>query len=224
MEVIYEKINCPTREFNIVGFVVDPAGEDSDIVDKAITETVGHSADPRDTSGKVRNPTQLLKTRYLGALAEDLLVKHLRDILGTSFQVDSSEFVNYDQHVDIIIAGNGHRITLEVRSSFLFAPRKSIVCRLHGVIGPYSTDVKPGEKPKDFYLYAFINEAIEKFSFERQHTLFFASGAPYEMFLEKGEQDNLKQRGANYLLVKPMVEAMDATEVVDAIRRQASAV
>ena len=224
MEVIHERINCPQRKFNIVGFVLDPTGEDRDVVERAITEAVGHGADPRDTSGRIRNPSKLLKTRYLGALAEDLLVKYLRNMLGTSFDVDSSEFVNYDQHVDIIIAGDKHKITLEVRSSFLFAPRQSIVCRLHGVIGPYSTAVKPGEKPKDFYLYAFINEAIERFSFERQHTLFFASGAPYEMFLEKGEQNNLRQKGASYLLVKPMVEAMDTTEVVDAIRRQASAV
>ena len=142
----------------------------------------------------------------------------------TVFHVDSSEFVNYEQHVDIVITGNGNEITLEVRSSFLYATRRSIVCRLHGVIGPYSTAVKPGEKPKDFYLYAFINEAIADFSFERQHTLFFASGASHQMFLEKGEQRNLKQKGASYLLIVPMVEAMDAIEVVDAIRGQASAV
>ena len=85
MKVIHEQINCPTRKFNIVGFVIDPTGEDHDVVDSAITETVGHSADPRDTSGRIRNPSQLLKTRYLGALAEDLLVKHLRNILGNCF-------------------------------------------------------------------------------------------------------------------------------------------
>ena len=224
MEVIHEQIKCPARNFNIVGFVIDPTGADRDKVNKAITEAIGHGADSRDTSGRIRNPSQLLKTRYLGALAEDLLVKHLENVLGVGFHVDSRDFVNYEQHVDIVISKNGREITLEVRSSFLFAQRPSIVCRLHGVIGPYSTAVKPGEKPKDFYLYAFINEAIARFSFERQHTLFFASGAPYQMFLEKGEQHNLKQEGASYLLIVPMVGAMDAIEVVNAIRGQASAV
>ena len=220
-----EPINCPTRIVNLVAFDIDPLGEDADLVNKLYGKAAEHGGDPRDTAGQVRDTEKLLKDRYIGYLAEDQLVKHLQAELRQGFHVCSREFVSYSDHVDIEIEVDGQVVTtVEVRSSFLFAPRQSIVCRLHGVIGPYSTTRKPDENPKDFYLYAFINKAVEEFVHKREHTLYFASGAPYQMILEKGEWDNMGKPGANYLLIKPMVEAMDAVEVVKAIRRHASGV
>ena len=224
MQERHVKIQCPQRDFYIVAFDIDRTGADREVVNQALTEAFGHGADPHDTAGQLRNPSRLLKTRYLGVLAENLLMRHLRDKLGAGVSVESRDFVDYSQHVDIEINRNGRSTTLEVRSSFLFARPQSIVCNLHGVIGPYSTGRKPGESPKDFYLYAFINVAIDRFNMQAEHTLFFASGAPYQMFIEKGERRNLKQEGADYLLIVPMVNAMDAIEIVDAIRRQVGGV
>lgn len=225
MKKRFEPINCPSRIFNLVAFDIDPIVEDANLVDELYTKAGEHGADSRDTGGERRRKEQLLKDRYIGNLSEDMLVKHLQAELGQDFHVCSREFVSYSDHVDIEIEVDGQVVTtVEVRSSFLFAPRPSIVCRLHGVIGPYSTTRKPDENPKDFYLYAFINKAVEKFVRKREHTLYFASGAPYHMILEKGEWDDMGKPGANYLLIKPMVRAMDAIEVVEAIRRHASGI
>ena len=225
MEKRFEPINCPSRIFNVVAFDIDPVVEDEDLVNELYGKASKHGADSRDTGGETRDREKLLKDRYIGNLSEDMLVKHLQTVLGHGFRVYSRPFVSYSDHVDIEIEVDGRVVTtVEVRSSFLFAPRPSIVCRLHGVIGPYSTTRKPDENPKDFYLYAFINKAVEKFVLKREHTLYFASGAPYQMILEKGEWDAMGKQGANYLLIKPMVRAMDAIEVVNAIRRHASEV
>lgn len=217
-------IKCPTRDFSLIAFEINPVGEDVDFVNTIRDEVRKHGAAAYAPSGRIRNEEELRKKRYLGVLSERLLINHFQDELGHSVHVSNRAFVDYSNHVDIEIEVDGRITTLEVRSSFLYARLQNIVCELHGVIGPYSTSYKPGESRKDFYLYALINERVENFNFEREHTLYFASGAPYQMFMEKGEQHNLKQQDANYLLIVPMVKAMDAIEVVEAIRRHASGV
>ena len=220
-----EPINCSTRVVNLVAFDLDPTGEDADLVNRLYSKAAEHGGDTRDTAGQVRDKQKLLKDRYIGYLAEDQLVKHLQAQLGQDFHVCSREFVTYSDHVDIEIEVDGRVVTtVEVRSSFLYIQRPFIVCRAHGVIGPYRTQQKPIENPKDFYLYAFINEAVEQFNVERKHTLFFPAGAPYSMLLEKGEWRDLRRQGAEYLVLVPMANAMDSIEVVEAIRRHASGI
>ena len=217
-------IECPTRDFNLIAFEIDPIGEDADLVNAVHDEARRHGASAYAPSGRRRSQEALRKTRYLGVLSEKLLVNHLQDELESNAYVSNRIFEDYGNHVDIEIEKDGRITTLEVRSSFLYISLERIVCEAHGVIGPYSTSYKPGEKPKDFYLYALINQARRRFSFGEKHTLYFASGAPYEWFLEKGEERNLKQENANYLLIVPMVNAMDAIEVVDAIRRHGNGI
>ena len=220
-----EPINCSTRIVNLVAFDIDPSGEDADLVNRLYSKAAEHGGDTRDTAGQVRDKQKLLKDRYIGYLAEDQLVKHLQAELGPDFHVCSREFVSYSDHVDIEIEVDGRVVTtVEVRSSFLYIRRPSIVCREHGVIGPYRTQQKPIENPKDFYLYAFINEAVDRFNVEGRHTLFFPAGAPYPMLVEKGEWRDLRRQGAEYLVLVPMVNAMDSIEVVEAIRRHASGI
>ena len=222
MKKRHEPINCPTRIVNLVAFDMDPAGEDVDLVNELRSKAAEHGGDPRDTAGRVRDEEELLKDRYIGYLAEYQLVNHLQAELGQDFHVCSRKFVSHSDHVDIEIEYDGQVVTtVEVRSSFLYIRPRSIVCRAHGVIGPYETALKRGEKPKDFYLYAFINEAVEAFDLRRKHTLFFPAGAPYPMLEEKGEWRDLGRRGARYLVLVPMSDAMDSIEVVEAIRRHA---
>ena len=224
MQKYTKTIECPTRDFNLIAFEIDPTGEDANLVSAVHDEVSSHGASSYAPSGIRRNQETLLKTRYLGILSEKLLVNHLQDKLEANTSVSNRVFEDYGNHVDIEIEKDGRITTLEVRSSFLYIPLERSVCVRHGVIGPYSTSYKPGENPKDFYLYALINQARERFSFEKKHTLYFASGAPFEWFLEKGEEHNLKQENANYLLIIPMVRAMDAIEVVEAIWRHGNGV
>ena len=105
----------------------------------------------------------------------------------------------------------------------MYAPLWNIVCKLHDIIGPYSTSYKSGESPKDFYLRGFINEAVEKFTPERQHKLYFAGGASYQQIIKNGRQDDFKQQKASYWILR-MPKAKDAREIVEEIRRYASGV
>ena len=211
-------VKCPTRDFNLIAFEIDPLGEDVDLVNAIRNAVLQHAAVAYAPSGTTRSKNTLRKTRYLGVLAETLLIDHLQGELGHGVNVSQQAFVDHVQHVDIQIHVGGHVTNLEVRSSFPFSRLQAVVCQHFNVIGPYSTSYKPGEIVKDFYLLGLINQAVGSFTPNRKHVFYFAGGAPYQLLKEKGERDNLKQQGADYWVLR-LVEAMDAVEIVDAIRR-----
>ena len=187
------------------------------MVSTVLNEVHKHSAVNYAPSGQRHSPEEVTKTRYLGVLAEKLFVTHLQAKLGQDVHVSTAAFVNYEQHVDIEIEAGNRLIKVEVRSSFPYSPLEAVVCRLFDVIGPYSTSYKSGERPKEIYLRGLINEDVHKFNYMRNHRLYFAGGAPYELLKQRGRRENFKQRGAEYLVLS-MVKAMDAKEVIDAIR------
>ena len=216
-------VECPTRYYYLIAFELDPTGEDADLVNavhEKVRELEATSAAP---SGRRRGSGELMNTRYLGVLSEMLLIEHLQHELGQSVRVFNRTFVDYSDHVDIEIEANGQITTAEVRSSFPYTSLQNVVCRVFDAIGPYSTSYKPDESPKDFYLRGLINERMENFSFDREHTFYFAGGAPYHWFEEKGKIKDFDQQGAEFLTI-PLVQAMDARQIVDAIGRHISGI
>ena len=157
---------------------------------------------------------QLIK-RYLGALTENLLVEHLQSELGHGVHVVKKPFETYEKHMDIEIHWGGNMTPLEVRSSFYYAYYlRNVIGKHFKTLGPYSTARKPGETVKDFYLQGVLRQ---NFNIEDIHTLYFTGGAPGHWFLERGTVSTLRQDGAEYLVL-PMLEGMDAMEIVNAIR------
>ena len=72
------RVSCPKSvrqaPFRIVGFGLDPKDAHRDVVQRAIRAAARQGGTPLAPDGSVRNPDQLFKTRYLGALSEILLV------------------------------------------------------------------------------------------------------------------------------------------------------
>ena len=218
-----KKVECPTRDYYLIALELDPTGEDADLVNtvhEKVRELEATSAAP---SGRRRGSRELMNTRYLGVLSEILLIEHLQHELGQSARVFNRTFVDYSDHVDIEIEANGQITKVEVRSSFPYTSLRNVVCRAFDAIGPYSTSYKPDESPKDFYLRGLINEGMANFSFAREHTFYFAGGAPYHWFEEKGVIKDFDQPGAEFLTI-PLVQAMDARQIVDAIGRHISGI
>ena len=210
-------VDCPTRDYSLVTFEINPMGEDLDFVNEVLEEVNQHGAVHNAPSGRIRNANELRNTRYLGILSEKLITDHLQSKLGRDTHVSNSAFESYDNHVDIEIQVGEKAINFEVRSSFGYTSLRNVVCRAFDAIGPYSTSYKPDESPKDFYLRGLINEAQTGLNPKRKHTFYFAGGAPYSWFKERGVPKDFDQQGAEYLTI-PLVEAMDAIEIVDEIR------
>ena len=168
----------------LVAFDIDPRGEHRDFVNRILNEASHHSANIQNPGGRKRDPVVLSKTRYLGALAEDLITNHLRPIFGEDIDVINRTFERHDIHVDIEIEVGEKKIDLEVRSSFGYARIYNLIDKYFDHIGPYTTSYKSNEEPKDFYLRGLINEGPSSFNYEREHRFYFAGGVPYRLLEE----------------------------------------
>ena len=192
------------RDYLLVAFDIYPQGEHRDFVNRIRNEATQHSANIQNPGGKKRSPVVLSKTRYLGALAEDLIANYLRPIFGQSTRVFNRTFERYDIHVDIEIEVGGNKFDSEVRSSFGYAPMSDLINKHFDHIGPYTTVYKSNEEPKDFYLRGLINEGVPDFHYQKEHTFYFAGGVPYRLLEEMDKHKNFKQPGADYLVVPPV--------------------
>ena len=207
----------------LVAFNIDPQGEHRDFVNRILNEAHQHSANIQNPGGRRRGQAVLSKTRYLGALAENLIADHLRPIFGQGISVFNRTFERYDIHVDIEIELGERKIDLEVRSSFGYARLHNLIDRYFDHIGPYTTSYKSNEEPKDFYLRGLINEGPDNFSYEREHTFYFAGGVSYGLLKRMDRHKDFDQSGADYLVV-PLYMGMDAIEIIDEIKRFIGAV
>lgn len=221
----FKSIKSPERgrEYLLVAFDIDPQGEHKDFVDRILSEASQHSASIHDPGGKKRSRVVLSKTRYLGALAEDLITNYLRPIFGEGIDVFNRTFERHDIHVDIEIEVGKKKIDLEVRSSFGYAKLHNLINKYFDHIGTYTTSSKSNEIPKDFYLRGLINEGVGKFSYKREHIFYFAGGVPYSLLKEKDMHKDFDQPGADYLVV-PLYMGMDVEEIVDLIKGTVGAV
>ena len=220
---IPERFTCAKRRFNVVGLEINPTGEDEEDFNRMLAEAheQKENSDSRDTSGQERSDDEHLRDCYLGTMAENTLVKYLQDEFRQEARVVREPFETYEKHVDIeIYWNNGNKTTLEVRSSFHYASLRNVVCEYFNALGPYRTDIKPGETLKDFYLQGLLKQ---NFDFNRKHTFHFSGGAPGHWFMEKGTVGDLDHEGAEYLKI-PLVEVMDAVEIVNALRSHGSEV
>lgn len=223
MRTIPKTITCAKRRFNVVGLEVDPTGEDVENFNKILAEAheQKENSDPRDTSGRVRSDDEHLRDCYLGAIAENILVKYLQNEFQQEARVVREPFETYEKHIDIeVYWNNGNKTTLEVRSSFHYASLRRVVCEYFNALGPYRTDIKPGETLKDFYLQGLLKQ---NFDFNRVHTFHFSGGAPGHWFMERGTVGDLDREGAEYWKI-PLVEVMDAVEIVNTLRSHGSGV
>ena len=207
----------------LVAFDIDPQSEHKDFVDRIIDEASQHSANIQNPGGRNRNSVVLSKTRYLGALAEDLIANHLQSIFGQRTRVFNRTFERHDIHVDIEIEIGGRKIDSEVRSSFGYARLHNLIDKYFDHIGPYTTSYKSNEKPKHFYLRGLINEHPNNFSYDREHTFYFAGGVPYRLLEQMDRHKDFDQPGADYLVV-PLYMGMDAVEIIELLKGTLDAV
>ena len=218
-EGISKRVGSPRRgrDYLLVAFDIDPKREHKDFVNKIRNDASQHSANIQNPGGRRRNSVVLSKTRYLGALAEDLITNHLRPFFGESIDIFNRTFERYDIHVDIEIEVGEKKIDLEVRSSFGYAPLPALINTHFDHIGTYTTSYKSNEEPKDFYLRGLINEGVDDFDYGKEHTFYFAGGVPYGLLKKMDMHKDFKQPGADYLVV-PLYMGMDVEEIIGLIK------
>ena len=233
MREYWETINCPSVEYQLYAYEIDPNvyAEDKELVETTRdgeAHELAKRTNDRDTAGRIRPWEVKLKDAYLGVLAENLIVDYLQTEFIQEAHVIKERFVSHDTHVDIKIHwNNGNKTTIEVRSSFAYDGMSKVVCAIFDHLGPYTTSYKPNEVTKDLYLRGILYEGWEEdsFSYDSKHILYFAGGALGHWFNpeNKGKKKTLKKDGAEYWTI-PLRQGMDVDGVIKAMRRTSSAV
>lgn len=115
-------------------------------------------------------------------------------------------------------------LTGETRSSFSYKTSsiENVVCYAFSLLGPYISFNKPNESIKDMHV-TIVHRVNPKNFLEQTRSTgidsYIVGGGTRAMFLDKNtrELDNLYQRGAVYLIIKPIWKGLDAFQTVDDI-------
>lgn len=214
--------------------IIDPTGyiikkvtytqaELAETIEKA--RQIEGQLNPHAPDGNIRDD-ETISVKNLGGLISEKVVHDLLElkinsnsidatIIGSNFEeIDSAEF-----QIDHVVQCNDNtRITIETRSSFSYRTRcpENVVNYAFQIIGPYITENKYIEHPKDFYAFLFycLNPDLLKETIDNgEISVYFAGGASLDML--KKSDNNLKQRGTIYKTVKPITNGFNANTFFD---------
>jgi len=163
---------------------------------------------------------------------EDFFNKELSARAASEHRLSGIEFFeppsDYSKgQIDFTIRSKRDNKTLlngETRSSFSYRTGSiyNVVHHAMSLLGPYVTSTKPSEATKGIHV--TVIHRVDPQDFIAQSSAssidsFIVGGGTRDMFLNANitERDSLDQRGAVYLIIKPMWKGLDAIEVVNSI-------
>jgi len=185
-------------------------------------EEISKKVNPSAPNGEKRTDEVLLIKNVGGLLSERFVSDILKSysskmentqIVGSNWQALQSALYQIDH---AIATKNGTK-TIETRSSFSYrtvCPDR-VITGAFSIIGPYVTQNKAKELHKDFYAFVFfcIDPANLLKDLEKDGVnVYFAGGADIGLLLSHNQKDSLKQSGAEYYIIKPITNALDASK------------
>jgi len=208
--------------------------------DKALLESIVNEAThlskkvpPHAPSGYLRPFSVRLDKNIGGLLAEEAFKIYVEDLIKTKrlnakvvrVAVTEESIEEIGTQIDFVLDVNGKRKTVEVRSSFSY---KTNFPRLFGIpliedkgafsiIGWYKHQHKPQEEKKDYYVFVihFYHPTEVQKKCKSEVTVYIAGAASKETLETKGFDDDLKQKGAKYRIINPLISVPDPVDVID---------
>ncbi len=183
-------------------------------------EALAKKVSPFDPSGterdfitrNIKNIGGLLAEKVVIDIAQQYANEHkcLLEIKESNWKEAESSLYQ----IDHIFSIDSKIKTIETRSSFSYKTKcpERVVTGAFSIIGPYVSEHKIKEIEKDFYAFVFycmnpqkLPDILCKNNFIE---VYFAGGASISMF---SETTTLKQKGAEYKIIKPITAGLDAT-------------
>jgi hypothetical protein len=215
--------------------------------DKALIDEIVKKAskmagvvNPHGADGKLRTQDVRFCKLLGGLLAESAFLEYLTirareltvelSVLDSTFnQEEDLARLGFNQ-VDLKIQVARVVKEIEIRSSFSY---KTTLDRLFGaslidgkgafsIIGWYSSENKKAEIKKDFYIFAIHHyepAQIQERIYDKVE-IYLAGAASRETLEEKGEYSSLKQEGARFRIINPLISVADPLKVIDNILTQ----
>jgi len=204
---------------------VDFEKSDSEVIDQA-TKNAMHLSEKvqaSDPAGVKREKSAIYNRNLAGVLSEVAFRFSVSEVgrrisVGPTFA--NPQFVLAKDQIDVVVTGKGGPRTVEIRSSgFYKTSLERVFNGAFSIIGWYTTAKKPGETRKDFYtqmVYHFDSTKTEE-NVESGLSIIFASGASKELLKESGFDTDLKQYGATYRVINPLVKGIPPIDIVKMI-------
>jgi len=212
---------------------------DKELLDKLIEKATRMAGvvNPHSPDGKLRTQDVRFNKLLGGLLAEAAFLTYLEKRAGekrVKFEVVDSSFTQEEEleklgfnQIDLKIRVNGVLKDIEIRSSFSY---KTTLQRLFGVplvngrgafsiIGWYTSENKPKEVKKDYYIFAihlYLPSEAQK-RIQENIEVYLAGAASKQTLEDKGEDSSLKQEGARFRVINPLNSVEDPVAVIDEI-------
>jgi hypothetical protein len=229
------QINCDGKIHKIVKYHLNPT--DTILIDSLNkgAELAG-KVNINDPSGVPRDVAKRVAKCSGGVIAEkifnDFLAGRMRDEAKIKSKLSEIELfvppADYSKgQIDLILRSRVDKkpiLRVEVRSSFSYktASIDNVVRYAMSLLGPYITTTKPFEETKDFHVTVIHRvDPAELLSRSRKQGIdsYVVGGGTKQMFQDSKLRniDDLYQKGAAYMTIKPMWKGLDAYNVVESI-------
>ena len=193
--------------------------DDSSLIDelKANAKILADQVDPHGPDGEERDYNTIYVMNLGSLLSEEgikrIVQKYIDEHSIDAKILDSSYFPTSLKQIDLKMEINGKQKDVEIRASYSYKTTfERLFTGAFSIIGPYTTSFKPKEVVKDFYIFLihyYHFDTLEE-KLENTLTVHFFGGADPKLFNNVGQWKQLKQKGAYYCVINPIIKAYDA--------------
>ncbi len=226
----YNWITIPETDFKVIEYTIYPTDELYKISYKKALEQAPlmnkHAPD-----GRIRSDEEIFAKCFAGCIAENGVIYRINDFAdfrkknkinahATTFDKSRDE----DQ-VDVVVESDKAKVTIEVRSSYGNVQNNSKRYKeWFSIVGNYVTANKGRELQKDYYITVIFNCSYEEMcrKIQQKENISFqlAAGCDKEYLQKYGVTDNLKNNGALYKVIRPLIKGKTVNMVMEEMFRR----
>lgn len=226
----YNWITIPETDFKVIEYTIYPTDELYKISYKKALEQAPlmnkHAPD-----GRIRSDEEIFAKCFAGCIAENGVIYRINDFAdfrkknkinahATTFDKSRDE----DQ-VDVVVESDKAKVTIEVRSSYGNVQNNSKRYKeWFSIVGNYVTANKGRELQKDYYITVIFNCSYEEMcrKIQQKENISFqlAAGCDKEYLQKYGVTDNLKNNGALYKVIRPLIKGKTVNTVMEEMFRR----
>lgn len=181
--------------------------------------------------GTVRSDEEIFANCFAGCIAENAVIYRVNEFAifknknNVTAEATSFDKNVDDDQVDVVVKGENAKYTIEVRSSY--GKVQNNVRRYKewfSIVGNYVSANKGRELQKDYYITVIFNFSqetmLEKIKTKESISFQIAAGCDKEFLQKYGKIDDLKNDGATYKVIKPLINGKTVNAVMSDMFRK----
>lgn len=175
--------------------------------------------------GTVRSDEEIFANCFAGCIAENAVIYRVNDFArfrnkeNVVAEATSFDKKMDDDQVDILVRGENAEFTIEVRSSY--GNVQNNIRRYKewfSIVGNYVSANKGRELQKDYYITVIFNFSqetmLKKIKTKEDISFQIAAGCDKDFLQKYGRIDSLKNNGATYKVIKPLINGKPVNVVM----------